>query len=108
MLCGTGKEPILSRVLSGRFGKRWPRNLIRVAQVVPGLFADATMWHSWAVEWTPDRIAVYLDGVRWAVTTDTSRFPPRPMHLCLQLDNFGGETAPGGKMFVDWVAEYPV
>ena len=72
------------------------------------IFVDATMWHSWAVEWTPDRIAVYVDGVRWAETTDISRFPPRPMHLCLQLDNFGGVTVPGGKMFVDWVAEYPV
>jgi hypothetical protein len=24
---------------------------------------DATQWHSWAVEWTPDRIATYVDGV---------------------------------------------
>ncbi|MFC8315038.1 glycoside hydrolase family 16 protein [Gordonia sp. NPDC057258] len=69
---------------------------------------DATKWHSWAVEWTPRRIAVFLDGVLWAQSTDVSRFPPRSMHLCLQVDNFGGVTVPGGQMFVDRVAEYPV
>lgn len=69
---------------------------------------DATRWHAWAVEWTPRRIAVYLDGELWAQSTDVSRFPPRSMHLCLQLDNFGGPTVPGGEMLVDWVTEYSV
>lgn len=69
---------------------------------------DATAWHAWAVEWTSRRIAVYLDGEMWAQSTDVSRFPPGPMHLCLQLDSFGGPTVPGGEMQVDWVAEYPV
>lgn len=67
-----------------------------------------TEWHSYAVEWTPARIAVFVDGVMWAQSTDTSRFPRGPMHLCLQLDNFGGFTFPGAKMFVDWAAQYRV
>jgi licheninase len=67
---------------------------------------DATQWHSWAVEWTPDRIATYVDGVQWWETTDTAHFPPRPMHLCLQLDNFGGDTRGGGHQIVDWVRQY--
>lgn len=65
-----------------------------------------TDWHSYGVEWTPSRIAVFVDGVLWAQSTDASRFPRGPMHLCLQLDNFGGLTVPGAKMYVDWAAQY--
>jgi hypothetical protein len=68
--------------------------------------SDATQWHSWAVEWTPDRITVYVDGQSWAESTDSARFPPRSMHLCLQLDNFGGDTAAGGQLSVDWARQY--
>lgn len=67
---------------------------------------DATQWHSWAVEWTPDRITAYVDGVKWWETTDSATFPPRPMHLCMQLDNFGGDTRGGGQQNVDWAREY--
>jgi hypothetical protein len=69
---------------------------------------DATQWHSWAVEWTPDRIATYVDGVQWWETTDTVHFPPRKMHLCIQLDNFGGDTRAGGHQIVDWARQYPL
>jgi hypothetical protein len=68
---------------------------------------DATQWHSWAVEWTPDRIVAYVDGAPWWSTTNTAHFPPRSMHLCVQLDNFGGDTKAGGEMLVDWVRQYP-
>lgn len=67
---------------------------------------NATAWHNWAVEWTPQHIAVFLDGRQWAISTDVSRLPPRPMHLALQLDNFGGMTVPTGQLLVDRVAEY--
>lgn len=69
---------------------------------------DATQWHSWAVEWTPDRIVAYVDGAQWWETTDTAHFPPRPMHLCIQLDNFGGDISQGGQQIVDWARQYPV
>jgi len=67
---------------------------------------DATQWHSWAVEWTPWHIAAYVDGRMWWVTTNVAHFPPRRMHLCMQLDNFGGDTSEGGRMMVDWVRQY--
>jgi hypothetical protein len=70
--------------------------------------ADATQWHSWAVEWTAERIVFYLDGVPWWKTTDTVHFPSGPMHLCMQVDNFGGDTRGGGQLFVDWAREYKV
>lgn len=69
---------------------------------------DATQWHSWAVEWTPQRITAYVDGAMWWEVADPALLPPRPMHLCIQLDNFGGDLSQGGQMSVDWVREYPI
>jgi hypothetical protein len=68
---------------------------------------DATQWHAWAVEWTPDHIVTYVDGVPWWEATDTGHFPPRSMHLCIQLDDFGGDVRAGGQQTVDWVRQYP-
>jgi hypothetical protein len=66
---------------------------------------DATQWHSWAVEWTPDHVAGYVDGRPWFEATD--HIPPNSMHLCIQLDNFGGDISAGGQEVVDWVRQYP-
>lgn len=67
---------------------------------------DATQWHSYAVEWTPSHLIYYVDGEPEWLITDLSRLPPRPMHLCLQLDYFGGETGEGAHQSVDWVRQY--
>jgi len=77
------------------------------SQVQGDVDVDATEWHNWAVEWTPDHIAAFLDGEEWWRTDDTGILPPGPMHLTIQLDNFGG---PGQEtqMHVDWVREYDV
>jgi hypothetical protein len=66
---------------------------------------DATKWHSWAVEWTPARIAGYVDGRQWFEAT--THVPQGPMHVCIQLDNFGGDISDGGQEIVDWVRQYP-
>lgn len=71
--------------------------------------ADATQWHNWAVEWTPTHIATYLDGTQWWRTERTEIFPPRPMHLCVQLDWFpgdGDDPVRTSTMHVDWVKQY--
>lgn len=67
---------------------------------------DATQWHSWAVEWSPARVAGFVDGMRWFEVTD--HIPQNAMHLCLQLDNFGGDISAGGQQIVDWVRQYPL
>jgi hypothetical protein len=67
---------------------------------------DATQWHSWAVEWTADNVVGYLDGVPWFQSSDPAHLPPGPMHLCIQLDNFGGDISQGGQQLVDWVHQY--
>jgi glycosyl hydrolase family 16 len=72
---------------------------------------DATQWHNWAVEWTPEAITAYVDGREWYRTTDTSMFPPRPMHLCVQLDWFpedGSGPVQESYLHLDWVKQYPL
>ncbi len=83
-------------LLSGR-DNTWERGTVAV---------DATQWHSWAVEWTGERIVTYIDGRPWWTTTNTPAFPPGPMHLCIQLDNMGKDVSAGGQEVVDWVREY--
>lgn len=70
------------------------------------VLVDATAWHSWAVEWTPFEINVFVDGTRWWTTPNRGQFPPRPLHLCIQLDNVGGDISQGGQLNVDWVRQY--
>ena len=79
------------------------------SQVQGKVKIDATQWHNWAVEWTPEKITTYVDGKEWWSTTDTSILPPGPMHLCVQLDwfpgNGKGDVKPS-EMQVDWVRQY--
>ena len=65
---------------------------------------DATQWHSWAVQWQPDGIVGYVDGEPWFETS--ANIPITPMHLAMQLDNFGGDINAGGRLQVDWVRQY--
>ncbi len=75
-------------------------------QVQGSVDVDATQWHDWAVEWAPTGVTAYVDGKVWWSTKDTSILPPGPMHLCIQLDNFGGTGMKKTSMDVDWVKEY--
>ncbi|OZM84016.1 glycoside hydrolase family 16 protein [Pseudonocardia sp. MH-G8] len=79
------------------------------SQVNGQVEVDGTEWHNWAVEWTPEAITAYVDGEEWYRSTDTSIFPPGPMHLCIQLDWFPeGDTPQESTMHVDWVRQYAV
>jgi hypothetical protein len=70
---------------------------------------DATQWHNWAVEWTPDHIAAFVDGKQWWRTDKEAALPPGPMHLCIQLDWFPhGGPVQTSHMYVDWVRQYPL
>ncbi|WP_224389100.1 glycoside hydrolase family 16 protein [Pseudonocardia sp. ICBG1293] len=76
------------------------------SQVHGELEIDATRWHNYAVEWTPDGVTAFVDGREWWKTTDTSILPPGPMHLCLQLDWFPRGDGESGRMQVDWVKQW--
>ena len=77
-------------------------------QVQGSVDIDATQWHDWAVEWSPTGVTAYVDGKEWWSTKDTSILPPGPMHLTIQLDNFGGTTMKKTSMDVDWVKQYAI
>jgi licheninase len=72
------------------------------------IWMDATQWHSWAVEWSPQRIATYVDGAQWWEDTNAAHLPSGPMRMCMQLDNFGGDISQGGQQMVDWARQYPL
>ncbi|MCW2718281.1 glycoside hydrolase family 16 protein [Pseudonocardia sp.] len=76
-------------------------------QVQGSVDVDATQWHNWAVEWSPQGVTTYLDGKVWWKTTTTSILPPGPMHMTIQLDNFGGNPK-STQMQVDWVRQYGI
>ncbi len=77
---------------------------------------DFTQWHNFAVEWTPDHIIGYLDGVEFYRTEDKDANPPGPMHFAMQQDigPYGTDwipapdaTTPAEVTFeVDWVRIY--
>lgn len=70
---------------------------------------DATEWHNYAVSWTPTAITIYVDSVPVWRTTNTSHFPPGPMHLALQLDaseKHPPNLAGGAQMAVAWARQY--
>ncbi len=55
---------------------------------VYGSFAedDFSEWHTFAVDWLPDRIVYYVDGVERFRVTDRNIIPDKPMHLAMQFD----------------------
>ncbi len=84
-------------------------------QVGATLEGDFTTWHNFAVEWTPDHIAGFVDGVEIYRTTDPLAVPSRPMHLAIQQDpgplpgwiSAPNEDTPDEVVFhIDWVRIY--
>ena len=68
---------------------------------------DVSQFHNYALDWSPNGIVGYVDGVKWFEDNDPTHQPPGPMHQTLQLDWFPDSTADGaGEMRVDWVRVY--
>src|SRR5690242_4929107 len=68
---------------------------------------DATQWHDYAVEWTPDHIVGYVDGEEFFGTDRADVQPPGPMTQTVQLDWFPQDGAGAGAVLeVDWAAMY--
>ena len=76
---------------------------------------DYSQWHTFAMDWLPDRITWYVDGIKRFETTDRNVIPKVPMHLAVQLDMGPYEewilapdatTPPEVSLEVDWVRIY--
>ncbi len=85
-------------------------------QVGSTVVGDFTEWRTYAVEWTPDHVAGFVDGQEVFRTTDPAHIPTRPMHLVVQQDvgpsddgwtpALDGRTPPEVRMEIDWVRVY--
>lgn len=53
---------------------------------------DTTQWHNYAVEWGPNAVIGYIDGVEWFRDTDPTHIPSTPMHSTIQLDWIPGNS----------------
>lgn len=69
---------------------------------------DITGWHNYAVEWQPDHVTCYIDGVAWATYGMPGTIPDQPMHLVIQQNhNRHKPQAPlRSTAEVDWVRLY--
>lgn len=76
---------------------------------------DFSQWHDYALEWEPDHITGWIDGVQVFTTTNKAEIPTGPMHLAIQEDIGpidGWIPAPDAstpatvKLDVDWVRIY--
>ena len=95
---------------------------IPVDTVIPGF--NVGEWHTYAVEWYPDRFEWFIDGIRyneintWYTTVNGVRMQQvtpfdQPFYLILNLavgGSFDGGRAPGnnsiGNMYIDYVRVY--
>jgi beta-glucanase (GH16 family) len=69
--------------------------------------ADATQWHTMAMDWSQYAIKIYRDGALIRTITDPKAIPHVPHHLCIQLDALGaGKLTQRVRMAVDWVRIY--
>jgi beta-glucanase (GH16 family) len=95
---------------SGRSSKRVNFYLhygCRNKQVSAAKSIDTTRWHNYAVDWQPDEITGYIDGIEWFRSTNVAHQPPGSMHQTIQLDWFpDGTTLKKSWMEIDWVRVY--
>ncbi|MFC5140348.1 glycoside hydrolase family 16 protein [Actinomycetospora rhizophila] len=68
---------------------------------------DLSQWHNYAVEWTPTRIAGWIDGQQWYDVTDPVVQPGGPMTPCVQLDANTPSGLQPAVMETDWIHIYP-
>jgi beta-glucanase (GH16 family) len=90
----------------------WGEDHQQMTKWIPGDFSE---WHVFAVEWTHDSIAVFVDGEQVFMTREQAAIPHGPMHLAVQNDIGPFEDwipAPDDStpdkvgLYVDWVRMY--
>ena len=69
--------------------------------------ADPSQWHTMAMDWSPDELKIYRDGVVVWTLTDRAAIPDVLHHLTIQLDPMRWANLPTPvRMYVDWVRVY--
>jgi hypothetical protein len=72
--------------------------------------SDFTQWHTFAVEWTPERISYFMNDELEFEVTKPEAIPRNPMHMTLQNDTGitprDSSTPAEVTYYVDWVRIY--
>ncbi len=55
---------------------------------------DFSTWHTYTLQWEPNNITVWVDGVQIFQTTDAAEIPHDPMQLAIQASPADAATAP--------------
>ncbi len=69
----------------------------------------SSAYHTYGVDWEPDHITWYLDGVAVHTINDASIVPHRPMYLMLNLDvggDWAGTVGPKSPQSSTWLVDY--
>jgi beta-glucanase (GH16 family) len=70
-------------------------------------YANASDWHTMAMDWSSGAIKIYRDGALVWTVTDPAVIPDVAHHLAIQLDALGsGQLTGPVRMYVDWVRIY--
>jgi hypothetical protein len=69
--------------------------------------AKYTDWHTYTIDWTPERLTYYIDGV--AVGSTTESIPTAKMHWVMQVETADGKIpakTTAGHVLIDWATIY--
>ncbi|MGI5214700.1 glycoside hydrolase family 16 protein [Plantactinospora sp. CA-290183] len=75
---------------------------------------DQTQWHNIAVEWTPNHVRGFVDGVQWFSFSGGANSVRQciqcapSMHQTIQLDNFFGSGMQSAIYEIDWTRVYAI
>jgi hypothetical protein len=86
--------PLMPFILLRPVG-RWLRRLVgrHVLQDTLGLDLDPTIWHTYEIDWRPERVVFHLDG---QVLKEMSVNPNNPLGLVIWVDNQYSSWSPNG------------
>lgn len=85
----------------------YPNHQPRTQEFAQRCGVDLTQWHNFALEWTPQHLVGYIDGVAWfTFDDDCIQCAPFPMNLTIQLDNFYGSNLQPASYEIDWARIY--
>jgi beta-glucanase (GH16 family) len=75
------------------------------SQVHQSASGDFAVWHTYSLEWEPNDITVWVDGVETFNTTNAQEIPDNPMFLAIQTSPINASTAPAttSTIHVAWV-----
>ena len=87
----------------------YPNHQPRTQEFAQLCGVNLTLWHNFALEWTPQHLKGYIDGVQWfSFNQDCIQCAPFSMNQTIQLDNFFGTTMQSAVFEVDWARAYAI